>query len=131
MAEPPTYKAVQKIGQATVDFESITENVSFRGKRFLLNLGVKDTDALLRITHDDLIQARSCGKKTIAEIEAFKTELRPQNEQEATQVPRDALDFDNAPKEIIDAVQGVLSFRGAHVLEGLGIDSLKAYIDAG
>jgi hypothetical protein len=38
------------------------------------------------------------------------------------------LNFDNAPKEIIDAVQSVLSVRGVHVLENLGVDSLKAYM---
>ncbi|MFH1884209.1 MAG: hypothetical protein ABIL62_16045 [Planctomycetota bacterium] len=109
IAELPTYKAVQKIGQETVDFESITENVSVRAKRVLVNLGVEDTDALLRITRDDLIQAWSCGKKTIAEIEALQTKLRSQNEQEAIHSRRDALDLDNAPKEITD-VSGALLY---------------------
>jgi len=109
ITESPTSKTVHKIGQTTADFESITEDVSVRAKRVLVNLGVKDTDVLLRITRDDLIRLWSCGKKTIAEIEALQTKLRSQNEQDATQVPRDALDFDNAPKEIID-VSGALLY---------------------
>jgi hypothetical protein len=111
-----------------VDFESLIENLSVRAKRVLMEVGVKETDALIRLTRDDLIRAWSCGKKTIAEIEALQSKLQPHNDERVTQAKRDTLDFDNAPKEIIDAVLGVLSVRGAHVLEDLGIDSLKAYM---
>jgi hypothetical protein len=57
ITESLTKKIVQKIRQTTEDFDSITENVSVRAKRVLVTLDVKDTDALLRLTRHDLIQA--------------------------------------------------------------------------
>ena len=79
MAAPPV----------TADFESISIDLSIRAKHVLANLGANDVPALLRLTHDDLIQAWSCGKKTIAEIEALQSLLRPQNEREVIEVSSD------------------------------------------
>lgn len=118
MATPPV----------TAVFESITEDLSIRAEHVLANLGVKNAAALLQLTRDDLIQTWSCGKKTIAEIEAIQSKLRTHNEQEVTREFIDALDLDNVPKVIFDTVQSVLSVRGAHVLEDLGVNSLKAFM---
>ncbi len=114
--------------KTTAYFESITEDLSVRAKRILANLGVKDGTSLLRLTRDDLLHAWSCGKKTIAEIEALQSKLRPKNDQEAIHVSSDGLHFDDPPKEIFHAVQGKLSVRGTHALKDLGVDSLKAFM---
>ncbi len=108
--------------------ENITKALSVRAKRVLLNLGVKDEAALLRLTLEDLRMVWSCGKKTISEIEALQSKLRPQNEQELIKVQRNTLDFGNAPKEVFNAVKSVLSVRGVHVIEDLSVDNLEAFM---
>lgn len=108
--------------------ESITENLSIRAKRVLVNLGVKDEVSLLRITRDDLKMVWSCGKKTIAEIEVLQSKLRPKNEQEIIKAQRNTLDFANAPKEVFHAVQSILGVRGLHVMEDLNVDNLGAFM---
>ena len=113
---------------ASEGLDSITKGLSVRAKRVLLNLGVKDKDALLRLTHDDLRIVWSCGKKTIAEIEALQSKMLPRNEQELIKVQRNTLVFANAPNEVFHAVQSVLSVRGLHVMEDLNVDNLEAFM---
>ncbi len=128
MQESSACRANRAIGPATHDFDSLTKKISVRAKRVLADLDVKDLDALLNLTRDDLMQAWSCGKKTIAEIESLQLKLRPQCKHEVSQAPRAALDFDNAPTEIFDAILGILSVRGAHVLYDLDVTCLTSYM---
>jgi DNA-directed RNA polymerase alpha subunit len=72
--------------------ENITKALSVRAKRVLVNLGVKDEAALLRLTREDLRMVWSCGKKTISEIEALQSKLRPKNEQALIKVQRNTSD---------------------------------------
>lgn len=106
----------------------LTEDLSVRAKGVLGNLGVKDVAALLRLTRDDLLQAWGCGEKTIAEVEALRLKLLPREDKEATRLSGNDMDFDSAPKEVFNAVQDSLSVRGLHVLENLGVDSLKSFM---
>lgn len=57
---------------ASEGLDSIFNALSVRAKRVLVNLGVKDEASLLQLTRDDLRMVWSCGKKTIAEVEALK-----------------------------------------------------------
>jgi len=110
------------IGQKTASFECITRDLSFRAKRILKELGIEDIedkDALLTLTREDLLQIRSCGKKTIAEIEVLQSKLQPQDKQEAILESGDTLSFDDIPVDVFHAVQSKLSVRGMHVLETL------------
>ncbi|MDY6952422.1 MAG: hypothetical protein SWE60_12990 [Thermodesulfobacteriota bacterium] len=94
----------------------------------MASLGVKDTASLLRLTRNELERAWSCGKKTIAEIEALQSGLKPEAPQESVAEPTSDLAFDDAPKEVFDTVCSSLSVRGAHTLEALGVKSLKAFM---
>lgn len=128
MSESSTHRADRDIDPTTHDFDSLTEKISVRAKRVLADLEVKDLDALLRLTRDDFMQAWSCGKKTIAEIEKLQLKLRPPCERVVSQPSIIALDFDSAPKEIFGAILGVLSVRGAHVLRDLDVTCLASYM---
>ena len=112
-----------------MDFESITNELTVRAKRVLKDLAIEDVGALVRLTRDDLRMVWGCGEKIIAEIEGLQGKLRTQNEQENVQTTADEKDFDNAPKEVFDAVWQVLSVRGKHVLQNLHIDSLAAFME--
>lgn len=102
--------------------------LSIRARHVLDNLGIRDSSELLRLTRTDLMQARSCGKKTIGEIEELQFKLRPQNDHEPIPVLRAAVNFDKAPKAVFEAIQRNLGVRGAKTLESLGVGSLTSFM---
>jgi hypothetical protein len=114
--------------QETEEFESITEGLTVRAKHVLTKLGVKDTAALQQLTSNDLMRAWSCGKKTLAEIEALQSKLWPPKEEEVSQSSTAIFQFDDVPKEVFEAVLGALSVRGIHTLKDLGVNCLKAFM---
>jgi DNA-directed RNA polymerase alpha subunit len=121
MSESSMHRDSKEIVPPNQNFDSLTEKLSVRAKRVLADLNIKDLDALLNLTRDNLIQAWSCGKKTIAEIEDLQSKFTPQCEHDVPQESRIELDLDNAPKEIFDAILGVLSVRGVHILHDIDV----------
>lgn len=111
----------------TAGIESITEGLSTRARHVLRYLRVKDVAALLKLTRAELLQTRTCGKKTVIEIELLQSRLAPPNERKSI-LSINPLSYENAPSEVFDAVKGSLSVRSTHVLNDLGIDSLKAFM---
>lgn len=107
------------------DFGAIAQELAIRANHVLKNLGVHDVSALLSLTREDLVRARSCGKKTIAEIEHLQARLRETSETAATEEIRVRLSFYESTNEVFDAVRSILSVRGANVLESLRVDSLE------
>ena len=109
-------------GSTDPAFDAVTATLSVHAQRILSELGVTDADALLRLTHDELVGAWSCGKKTVAEIEHLQTRLS--TEQESPD-PHDSASntfpFKDAPRQVFDAVKASLSVRALHTLEDLEI----------
>lgn len=119
----------QRMTPLTSDgFEGATSALSVRARNILANLGIHDFETLLRLSHDDLLGVRNSGKKTTAEVVGLQSKIRRAQNCEIRHETVRALSFDNAPKEILEAVKAVLSVRGVHTLEDMEVVTLKDFM---
>ncbi|MFO8086669.1 MAG: hypothetical protein R6T91_02530 [Bacteroidales bacterium] len=108
------------------DFENTIKTLSSRTKRILADLSVKDKESLLKITHEDLIKIRGCGKKTIEEIVALQESLG--ETVKTTQALNALPEFEKIPSGAFEALLGILSKRARNILKKLGIKDLKTFM---
>lgn len=110
------------------DFESVTRNLSLRARHVLANLNISDISDLVQITRGDLARARSCGKKTIVEIEKLQAQFRPHTGKYVVSVSENPLNFEKVPKEIFESINRSLNVRARNVIKSLGIDNLSKFM---
>jgi hypothetical protein len=108
------------------DFENSIKTLSSRARRVLADLSVTDTDSFLKITIDDLIKIRSCGKKTIAEIGALQESLS--GSIQTSQISNALPECENILPDAFEALLGILSKRTKNILKSLSIKDLKAFL---
>jgi len=119
-------------------FNAVLDRLSVRGTHILKDQGVDNLKDFMELNREQLLNCRNCGQKTadeimrmqaeIAETEALRSNLQPENSQQAKELSSKALRFDDAPTEILDAVKGSLSVRGTNVLASQGVDNLEAFM---
>ena len=103
-------------------------HLSVRARNVLHSLDADNLDELLRLSHDELMRTRNCGKKTASEIEAFQSELRETYKTETQNIPERPIWADDAPKEVFEAVKATLSVRGINAIEAIKITNLKDFM---
>lgn len=112
-------------GNDEKQFHNLIGELSVRAKHVLANIGVSDSDSLLRLTHDDLEKVPNCGKKTITEIETFQLKLR---KKDPSFSKYNSIKYEEAPREVFEAVLGVLGIRSTNILNDLNIVGLKFFM---
>ncbi len=102
-------------------------NLSIRAQNVLINLGIKDTVSLLKLTSGELSMAWSCGKMTIKEIEDFQEKMKHQKLQCAiddtsyTEEKHKSVEYGN---EIF-----YLSSRARKILVRLGVQDISGLLN--
>ncbi len=112
------------------DFESVAAPLSVRARNTLKKLHVADVEALLNLTHYDLLQAWACGDKTIREIEAFQERLAPGRKRKKTKKTKKVFSFKGKFEIVFVAVRKILSVRSNHILNEAGITGFNDFMNA-
>jgi len=109
-------------------FDVISSELSVRAMHVLEKCAIKDGEAFLRLTREDMSRTWGCGKGTIAEIEKKQSKLRMQGARKIVQLPRIEDCSESIQSDVFRAIQGELSVRAANAIQSLGISDLKSFM---
>ena len=102
--------------------------ISVRARNVLQCLDADNPGELLKLSHDELMHARNCGKKTAAEIEKLQCKLRETYTAETQDVLALPTWVEDAPQEVFEAIKATLSVRGVNTIEALKITNIKDFM---